>query len=335
MYKTSCNDEAIIRVVGKLSLEISALGDFQEQLKVKRILEEVLYDYEVTTKETGLIIGDMEEKARIYIGCKKLDGLSRKTTYNYELILSNFSGFLRKPVSSITTMDIRMYLAMYGEGKKASTVNTQISALKSFFSWLQNEEYIVKNPMSKIKQTKTPKRVRHPLTQKEIELLKQACINVRESCIIEFFVSTGCRLSETVDVNIEDICWNERSLHVIGKGDKERKVYFSTRAEILLGKYLKNRTDNNPSLFVTSKRPYSRLGGRSIEREIKKIAKRAGLEKSIYPHIFRHTYASHNINSGMSLPVLQHLMGHENSGTTMIYAQISEENVKHEYRKIS
>ena len=125
------------------------------------------------------------------------------------------------------------------------------------------------------------------------------------------------------------------SLYVIGKGNKERKVYFNTKAKILLKKYLSTRNDMSEALFVASKGTHSRLGGRSIEREIKNIAQRAGLDKSIYPHLFRHSYATHNLNSGMSLPVLQHLMGHEDSATTMIYAELSEDNVKHEYKKIS
>ncbi|KIN79772.1 tyrosine-type recombinase/integrase, partial [Clostridium botulinum] len=127
----------------------------------------------------------------------------------------------------------------------------------------------------------------------------------------------------------------EMSLNVIGKGDKERKVYFNTKAKILLKKYLLTREDDNLALFVTSKRPHARLGGRSIQREIKKIAKRAGINKSIYPHLFRHSFATNKLNAGMPMPVIQHLMGHESPATTQIYAQLSEENVKYEYKKIS
>lgn len=333
MYKTNCNEEAIIKTIGKLSLEIPGLDDLQMQLKIKKVLEEVFYNYEVTTKETGLIVGDIDEKARIYLACKKLEGLSEKTLYNYELILGKLISFLRKPISTVTTMDLRMYLSLYGEGKRDTTVNAQISALKSFFSWLQDEEYIVKNPMKKIPLVKVPKRLRKALTDEEVELLRQACETPREFALIEFMVSSGTRLSEIVGVDIKDLNFSELSLNVIGKGDKERKVYFSTKAKILIKKYLESRTDTNPALFVTSKRPYGRLGGRSIERAIDKIALRAGLDISVFPHKFRHAFACHNLNSGMSLTALQELMGHEEPSTTQRYAVLSQEIIKHEYKR--
>lgn len=151
----------------------------------------------------------------------------------------------------------------------------------------------------------------------------------------EFLISTGCRLDEVFKVNKDNINWHEMSLFVVGKGDKERKVYFNTKAKILLKKYLFSREDDNPALFVTSKRPYHRLGKRSIQREFKKIANMAGIEKSIHPHLFRHSFATYKINSGMPMPIIQHLMGHESPATTQIYAQLSEETVKYEYKKIS
>lgn len=163
--------------------------------------------------------------------------------------------------------------------------------------------------------------------------LRQACKTLREQSLIEFLISTGCRLSEVVGVNKEHIDWYEMSLNVIGKGNKQRKVYFSTKAKILLTKYLESRKDNNSALFVGMRCPYNRLHGRGIEVAIDKIAKRAGFDKSVYPHLFRHSFATHSINKGLSLPTLQHLMGHESSSVTLIYAQLSEDNIKHEYRK--
>jgi integrase/recombinase XerD len=219
-------------------------------------------------------------------------------------------------------MDLRMFLSQRCKGMKSSSINAQISILKSFFGWLQMEEYIPKNPTLILKQTKEPKRVRRAMTDEEVELLKQACITEREKALIEFLISTGCRLSEVVKINKEDINWHEMSLFVIGKGDKERKVYFNIKAKILLKKYLESRNDCNSALFVTI-------------REVDKIAERAGFEKSIFPHLFRHSFATQKLNSGMPLPVLQHIMGHESPATTQIYAELSEENILHEYKKIS
>ncbi|NFM30654.1 integrase [Clostridium botulinum] len=330
MHSTS-KEEVVIKLVGKLSLEFPDI----DQLKARTIIEEVLYKYRVLPEETGLVTSDIEEKLQIYLATKKLDGLSRKTLKNYEYNLLIFADHLRKPLGTITTMDLRMFLAVRCKNMKSTSTNGQISILKSFFGWLTDEEYIPKNPAKKLKQTKEPKRLRHAMTEEEIELLRQACKTEREKALIEFLITTGCRLSEVVGINKDDLNWNEMSLNVIGKGDKERKVYFSTKAKILLKKYLLTRKDNNEALFVTSKRPHGRLGGRSVQREIKKIADRTGINKSIYPHLFRHSFATEKINSGMPLPVLQHIMGHENPSTTQIYAELSEENIKHEYRKIS
>lgn len=331
MYSTCCKDEVVIKLVGKLSLEFPTIN----QLTVRGLVEEVLYKYDVSTTETALVTSDIEEKLQIYLAVKKLDGLSPKTLYSYQLNLLIFASYLRKSLGAITAMDLRMFLAQRCKNLKASSLNTQISILKSFFGWLANEDYIPKNPTIKLKQTKQPKRLRHAMTEEEIEILRQVCKTDRENALVEFLISTGCRLSEVVNVDKANINWYEMSLNVIGKGDKERKVYFSIKAKILLKKYIDSRKDNGPALFAGCRAPYNRLGGRSVEREIKKIAERAGFEKSIYPHLFRHSFATHKLNSGMSLPVLQHLMGHEDPGTTQIYAELSEENIMHEYKKIS
>jgi integrase/recombinase XerD len=331
MYSASSKDEVVIKLVGKLTLEFPEI----DQLKVRAITEEVLYKYDILPQETSLVASDIEEKIQIYLATKKLDGLSSKTLMNYKYNLAIFAEYLRKPLVAINTMDLRMYLANRCKDMKQTSINGQITILKSFFSWLANEEYIPKNPMLKIKRTKEPKRLRHAMSEKEIEFLRQSCKTIRQEALVEFLISTGCRLSEIVSVNIDDINWHEMSLFVIGKGDKERKVYFNTKTEILLKKYLATRKGDSEALFVASKFPFNRLGGRSIEREIKKIALAAGMDKSIYPHLFRHSFATHKLNSGMPLPVIQHLMGHENASTTQIYAELNEENIRHEYKKIA
>lgn len=331
MYSTSSKDEVVIKLIGKLSLEFPDMN----QIKARTIIEEVLYKYDIAPTETALVTSDIEEKLQIYLATKKLDGLSPRTlkSYNYQLLI--FASHLIKPLVAITTMDLRMYLANRCKNMKPSSVNGQITILKSFFSWLANEEYIPKNPAVKLKQTKEPKRLRNPLSSEETEILKQACKTDREKALVEFLVSSGTRLSEVVNIDINDIDWHEMSLNVIGKGDKERKVYFSVKAKILLQNYLKSRKGKDLALFTASKYPFARMGGRSIQRELKKIAARAEMNKSIYPHLMRHTFATHSLNSGMDITILQHLMGHSTPQTTLIYAQLSEDNIKHAYKRIS
>lgn len=326
----NCNEEVTIKLIGKLTLEVPEL----EQLKVRDLIDEVLVNYEVYPIEKALIASDIEEKVQYFLASKKLDGASPNTLYNYQLHLIKFASVIHKPLSSITVVDIRIYLSVVAQRVKQSTVATEISILKSFFAWLDTEELILKNPMKKIKNIKKEKRLRKALTQEELELLRDACKTVRQRAILEFLFSTGCRLEELVNVNIEDIKWDKGELNVIGKGNKERTVYLNAKAKLYLRKYLKEREKiQNPALFVASKYPYKRIGGRSIEREINQITKSAGFDKSVYPHLIRHTTATLALKAGMSLTSIQHLLGHENPSTTQIYAEISNEDVKHEYNK--
>lgn len=331
MNSTNAKDEVIIKIIGKLSLEFSEIN----QLKVREVLEDVLYKYDVSTQETSLITSDIEEKMRIYLAVKKLDGLSDKTLKNYEYNLLIFAECFKKPLVSIDVMDLRYFIMHRCKNMQPSSMNEQICIIKSFFSWLCEEEYIPKNPSTKLKFTKEPKRVRQPLTEEQLEILRQACRTDREKALFEFMYSTGCRLSEVVKVNKEDINWHEMTLNVIGKGNKEREVCFNVKAKILLKKYLATRDDDCEALFVTTREPIHRLGGRSIERELKKISSRTEIDVSVFPHKLRHTFATNKINSEMPPHIVQKLLGHESFSTTQIYAKVSRENILHEYRKTS
>ena len=327
----NCKSEAIIKIIGKLSMEFPDM----DQLKARDIIEEVLYEYDVAQPSTALVVSDVDEKIVWYLQTKKMEGLSDKTLHNYKLNLDIFSRCLRKPVNMVTKEDMRRFLAVRCKNMAATTTNTQISTMKSFFNWLDEEDYIEKNPMKQIKSTKVPGRLRTALTDEEVENLRQACITDREKALVEFMVSTGCRLSEIVGVDVADINWNDRSLRVIGKGNKEREVLFNVKAKILIKRYLRTRKGESEALFISEHSPYKRLQGRGIETVVSKIADRAKMDKSVFPHLMRHSYGTHSINAGMPLPVLQELMGHSNSATTMVYAKLSRDSVKHEYKKIN
>jgi len=334
-FNTNCNDEATIKIVGKLCLEFPEIQeDLQKQIKIRNVLEEVLYNYTVATKETSLVASDIDDKLNIYFKSKEFEGASPETLRQYRYQLRIFASCLRKPLSAITTMDLKMFVAARCKDMTPGSKNGQISVLKSFFGWLAGEEYILKNPAARLNQTKEPKRVRQALSDEEIELLREACKTERQKALLEFLVSTGCRLSECFGADKKDINWHDRSLLVIGKGDKQREVCFSVKEKILLQKYLESRKDEDPALFVTERYPVHRLGKRSIQREIKKIAKGTNSKKSIYPHLMRHSFATHSLNAGMDITILQNLMGHSTPATTQIYAQLSQENIKHSYKKI-
>lgn len=329
MLKTNSNEEFVVKAIGKISLEYPGI----DQLKVRDILYEALYNYNVVPIEQGLVVSDIEEKMMIFLASKKIEGKSDKTLYNYRLILQKFAAHLIKPVATVNVMDIRMYLAVTTKDLMPGTINSIMSCLKSFFGWLELEEYIPKDPTRKLKPYKLPKRLRKSLNVEELERLRDACKTARERALVEFIFSTGCRVSEVENTNIEHLNFAENSLRVVGKGDKEREVYFSPKAKLYINKYLGQREDGNPALFVTSKYPHSRLGVRSIEREIGKIAERAGFDKSVYPHLLRHTMATLAISAGAKLTTVQHLLGHDDPSTTQIYAETSLEEIKHQYKQ--
>ena len=327
------NEEFVMKAIGKLTLEFNF--DWEQQRKIRDCLYFALYNYEVLTLEKTLIKGDIEEKILLYLNVKKLAGYSKSTLKNYKYLLEKFSGFINKPIQTVTVNDIRMFLVIQGEGKKSSTVNSMIFYLKAFFNWLEAEDLIEKNPTKKLEVTKLPKRLRKALTLEELEKLRIACKTNRERALVEFIFSTGCRVSEVVKCNIEDLNFTENTIRVIGKGDKERIVCFNDKTKLYLKRYIEidRRKDNDPALFVSEKFPYNRINKRAIELSISKIAKRADFDKNVFPHLLRHTMATLGLQNGADLITIQHLLGHNSPTTTQIYAQNSVENLKHEYKQ--
>lgn len=325
-------DEIIIKILTKTDIEMP--GTDLNKLRV--ILEENLCDYDIQPMTKALTtISNLKERIFIYLASRKIEGLSKQTLHNYQLQLLRFADFIDKSVEDITTMDIRCFLAHISKGDriKKTTLSTIISNLKTFFTWIENEGYIAKSPMKKIKATKAPKRLRSALKIEEIERLREGCKTIRQKALFELLYSTGCRLSEIVDIDIDDINWSNLSFNVVGKGDKERKVFFSAKAKLYLQGYLFDRQEKTGPLFLTSKYPFNRLGGRSIEKEVKKIALNAGFDKSIFPHLLRHSFATNELKAGTSLTTIQKLLGHTNVAITQIYAETDDSAVEYEYKK--
>lgn len=332
----NCNDEIMVKLLGKITNELPELEvDFQEQLRVRKVIEEVLYNYEVTSRETALTTSDLEGKINYFLATKKLEGLSPRTLRNYEYILRKLQNVFYKPVGTITTADIKMFMYAEAEKKSPSSMNTFMTPIKLFFAWLQNEEFIIKNPCASIKPAKEPKRMRKPLTEEQVEILRDCMLTRREKAILEFFLSTGCRLSEALNVKIKELDFNNKTLLVIGKGNKERKVYFTERCKRALLNYLKDRGDSCEYLFITDRKPYRKLSTRGMEVIVNKMQQKSGLDRNIHPHIFRHTFATHALRSGMKPEVIQQILGHEDVGITLkVYAKLAESDVEHSYRML-
>lgn len=297
-------------------------------------LNEILKGYTIL-READEEKSDLKKRISYYLGAKRIDGLSPRTLANYKYTLDMFSERVNKSVSKITADDIRGYISYLSEarGLRETSLQTHVSVLRAFFSWLLMEERIKKNPMLKIRSLKLDKKnARQALSVEELERLRDACKGYREKALVEFLVSTGCRLSEVAQLNVADLDFNNRSVTVTGKGNKERPVYFSIRARLMLQEYIKERKGGE-GLFVSSKTPYLPLKPRAIQRIIHGLSVRAGLDARVHPHLLRHTFATHALNSGMDVTAIQQLLGHENISTTQIYAAMNEDVIRHQYNK--
>jgi integrase/recombinase XerD len=295
-------------------------------------LEEVLCNYEIQRKSDLKLAQDIPEKIGMYLAAKRLEGLSAKTLKGYKSELLIFSCFCQKATVLVTTADIRSYLATFNEAKM-STVGNKLSMLKSFFGWMVKEEIILRDPTGKVKLPKIPKRLPKSLTIEELEMVRESCQTLRQRALLEVFYSTGCRLSEIANMNLDDINLQSMSARVIGKGNKERVVYFSVKALHHLNKYLNSRSDDCEAVFVTERKPYRSMGIRAIQREIDAIEKASKINKNLHPHVMRHTFATLSMDAGIELADLQHLMGHSDPATTLVYASVSEERKQQAFKK--
>ncbi|MFP5116007.1 tyrosine-type recombinase/integrase [Bacillaceae bacterium C204] len=269
----------------------------------------------------------------IYESDKRIEGFSQQTLKAYKLqALLVIRYFEDVKLETITTIKLKEYLAKSSENLKPSSLAHRIRFIKSLFRWSYEEGHIFKNPAAKLKEPKVGKRIPKFLTEREIEHLREACKTPMEKALFEFMFSTGCRIGEIVSLDKNRINWANRSAIVLGKGDKEREVYFNIRCEIWLKRYLDNRQDNDSAIFVTERKPH-RMSIAQMRYIVKRISDRAEISKVIHPHQLRHSYATHLLNNGAPLDVIQSLLGHQKSETTKIYAQLSGSLRQELYRK--
>ena len=300
-----------------------------------REIIKIMREYDVQTAQV-YDRSNLPRRVEAFLAAKRIDGCRPKTIKGYRERLKLFMTQCSKPVQQITTDDLREYLAYLVDARHLmdNSVQAHINTLRSFFSWLVDEDNIRKSPMRKIKSLKIDKlRSRHPLTAEQLELVRDGCRGYKEKALVEFLVSSGCRVSEVAGLRVDDIDWRDRKCKVIGKGNKERTVYFSVRAKLMLQLYIAERRGGE-ALFASSRAPYEPLTDRGIEKMISKLGKRIGMERPLYPHLMRHTFASHALNCGMELTIIQHLLGHSDPKTTLIYAEIDPIRVQYEYNRM-
>lgn len=309
----------------------SYLNNYQLE-KLNEILEYNFYNYEVVEIEENK--KDLENYTELFIASKKVEGCSERTLNYYQTTIDNMLEVIDKNIKTIDTNDLRSYLTNYQDKNNCSkvTIDNVRRILSSFFSWLEDEDYIIKSPIRRIHKIKTTKIIRETYTDETIEKLRDGCEEIRDLALIDFLSSTGVRVGELVRLNQEDINFEERSCIVFGKGSKEREVYFDARTKLHLEKYLSMRKDNNPALFVSLLAPYERLEISGVEIRLRKLGKDLELQR-VHPHKFRRTMATKAIDKGMPIEQVQRLLGHAKIDTTLQYAMVNQNNVKISHHK--
>ena len=295
---------------------------------LKNVLEGAMLKSSANSEETDSVLVDN------FIAAKKLEGCSERTLAFYKNTIDKMLKAIAKNIKAITTEDLRKYLSEYQNNNSVSkvTIDNIRRNLSSFFSWLEDENYILKSPVRRIHRVKAVTSVKETYSDEDLERLRDGCTEKRDLALIDILASTGMRVGELVRLNRFDINFNERECVVFGKGDKERIVYFDARTKIHLQNYLDERNDDNPALFVGLKAPYDRLTIGGVETRIKKLGERLEIEK-VHPHKFRRTMATTAIDKGMPIEQVQKLLGHEKIDTTLHYAMVKQSNVKNAHRK--
>lgn len=305
------------------------------QLKqLRQVMEQTLFHYEVICAEVKPEKDDSNDLIAMFIAAKRIEGCSEKTLKYYQTTIDAMVTSLEKNVRQILTEDLRIYLTDYQEKHQSSrvTIDNIRRILSSFFSWLEDEDYIIKSPVRRIHKVKTASSIKETYSDEDLEKMRDSCEELRDLAMIDMLASTGMRVGEMVLLNRDDIDFTERECKVFGKGDKERVVYFDARAKLHLREYLDSRTDDAPALFVTLRAPHQRLQIGGIEYRLRQMGKRLNIPK-VHPHKFRRTLATLAIDKGMPIEQLQRLLGHQRIDTTLQYAMVKQSNVKIAHRK--
>ncbi len=302
--------------------------------QLRKVLEQTLVRYEVSRGPGSLENTDSIVFIEHFISAKRVEGCSEKSLKYYKATIDAMVSALGKDILHIRTEDLRGYLTEYQSKKQSSrvTIDNIRRILSSFFSWLEDEDYIIKSPVRRIHKVKTISSIKETYSDEDLEKMRDNCKELRDLAMIDMLASTGMRVGEMVLLNRDDINFAERECVVFGKGDKERIVYFDARAKLHLQEYLDSRTDENPALFVTLRAPHERMQIGGIEHRLREMGKRLNISK-VHPHKFRRTLATMAIDKGMPIEQLQRLLGHQRIDTTLQYAMVKQSNVKSAHKK--
>lgn len=318
-------DERLVNILNAMAEYLS----IAQMKKLQEVLLEQLADNETQKKDIS-----NEDYMRLFLDAKKIEGCSERTIQYYRVTITHMLSQFTTPIRKITTDEVRSYLVDYQKINNCSkvTVDNIRRNISSFFSWLEEEDYILKSPMRRIHKIKTKTVVKEVISDENMEMMRDGCSEVRDLAMIDLLYSTGIRVGELVNLDISDVDLERRECIVYGKGDKERRVYFDAKAKIHLQSYLASRRDDNSALFVTLDSPHDRLKISGVEIRLRELGKTLGLPR-VHPHKFRRTMATRAIDKGMPIEQVQKILGHSQIDTTMQYAIVNQNNVKSSHQK--
>ena len=321
------------KVMKEIEQKMASILNNEQKEKLREVLLYTFFNIEVTDIKDELI-EDTTDYLQLFISAKRIEGCSERTLNYYETTINNMIENLNKKVNCIETEDLRNYLSEYQARNNCSkvTIDNVRRILSSYFAWLEDEDYIVKSPVRRIHKVKANQTVKETYTDEELEEMRDACTEIRDLAMIDFLSSTGVRVGELVKLDIVDVNMQERSCVVVGKGGKEREIYFDARTKIHLQNYLNRRTDNNSALFVSLLKPYNRLKISGVEIRLRELGRKTNIRK-VHPHKFRRTMATKAIDKGMPIEQVQVLLGHRKIDTTLQYAMVNQNNVRNSHKK--
>lgn len=318
-------EEKIVLVLNEMSEYLS----IAQMKKLQEVIIKAFAENEVSKKDIP-----NDEFLKMFLSAKRIEGCSERTIKYYQVTVEHLLSNIETSVRKITTEEMREYLSNYQKRNNCSnvTIDNVRRNISSFFSWLEEEDYILKSPMKRIHKIKTKTVVKSTISDEGIEKLRDNCQEKRDLAIIDLLYSTGIRVGELVNLNIDDIDFEGRECVVYGKGDKERRVYFDAKTKVHLKEYIEKRTDDNTALFVTLDAPYDRLKISGVEIRLRMLGRKLNLER-IHPHKFRRSMATRAIDKGMPIEQVQKILGHSQIDTTMQYAMVNQNNVKSAHQK--
>lgn len=324
------------QLLKSILVKVADVVNAEQLSEIESIVADVLNEYEVkpAPNKQKQVVKNNEQLLKAFISAKRIEGCSEKTLKYYTNTISAWLAVNTLAVSEVSTNDIRKYLSAVQSKRNSSkvTIDNVRRIFSSFFAWLEDEDYIVKSPVRRIHKVRAEVTVKETISDEQLEILRDSCTELRDLAMIDFLASTGVRVGELVTINREDIDFNERQCVVLGKGNKERTVYFNARAKVHLQNYLASRSDSEKALFVSLAAPRRRLTISGVETRMRQLGKNAGICR-IHPHKFRRTLATMAIDKGMPIEQVQRLLGHTKIDTTLHYAMVNQNNVKIAHRK--